>query len=182
MKRPIFHSRFPSCCLHMGGLNEKNETKVVSWDNPLTGPTLAENRLPPFRRAGMRCSIGQTSDSSRRSTSSTYLVLGSRPVFKANSNLAILNLSCGEAGTQEPATDSSACKGPCSRRSAGKVRHVHCAVLHCNTRSRGVSWKSRIKQAKDLPPDVGTPLVLRAGGRANAARQLQFRSRRLHQF
>ena len=56
----------------------------------------------------------------------------------------------------ELVTDSSACKKLCSRRGAGKIRHIHCPALwlqHAVAR-RQVAITRRA--GKDLAPDVGT--------------------------
>ena len=113
---------------------------------------------------------------SRKSTSATYLMLGKHPIFAASSTQTILSLSSGEAEfygavrcacrtpglkslmsdlsldvKAELVTDSSACKALCSRRGAGRIRHIHCPA-----------WWLRRKNAitrragKDLAPDVGT--------------------------
>ena len=75
-------------------------------------------------------------------------------IFAASSTQTILSLSSGEAEfygavrcacrtlglkslmsdlplevKAELVTDSSACKGLCSRRGAGKIRHIHCPAL-----------------------------------------------------
>ena len=53
-------------------------------------------------------------------------------------------------------TDSSACKGLCSRRGAGKIRHIHCPALwlqHAVARRQiGITRRA----GKDLAPGVGT--------------------------
>ena len=84
----------------------------------------------------------------------TYLMLGKHPIFAASSTQTTSSLSSGEAefhgavrcacrtlGLKSPmsdlslevkaelVTDSSACKGLCSRRGAGKIRHIHCPAL-----------------------------------------------------
>ncbi len=56
----------------------------------------------------------------------------------------------------ELVTDSSACKGLCSRRGAGRIRHIHCPALwlqHAVAR-RQIAITRRA--GKDLAPDVGT--------------------------
>ena len=56
----------------------------------------------------------------------------------------------------ELVTDSSACKGLCSRRGAGKIRHIHCPTLpfqHAVAR-RQIAITRRA--GKDLAPDVGS--------------------------
>ena len=90
----------------------------------------------------------------RKSSSATYLMLGRHPIFAASSTQTILSLSIGEAEfyrdvrcacrtlvlkslmsdlslevKAELVTDSSACKGLCSRRGAGKILHIHCPAL-----------------------------------------------------
>ena len=56
----------------------------------------------------------------------------------------------------ELVTDSPACKGLCSRRGAGKIRHIHCPALwlqHAVARRQiGITRRA----GKDLAPDVGT--------------------------
>ena len=138
----------------------------------------------------------------RKSTSATYLMLGKHPIFAANSTQTILSLSSGEAEfygavrcacrtlglkslmsnlslvvKAELVTDSSACKGLCSRRGAGKIRHVHCPALwlqHAVAR-RQIAITRRA--GKDLAPDVGTKAAMwcldwpRAKVQAEAASQ-----------
>ena len=90
----------------------------------------------------------------RKSLSATHLTLGKHPIFAASSTQTILSLSSGEAefygtvrcacGTlslkslmsdlslevkAELVTDSPACTELCSRRGAGKIRHIHCPAL-----------------------------------------------------
>ena len=90
----------------------------------------------------------------RKSSSATYLMLGGHPIFAASSTQTILSLSSGEAEfygavrcacrtlglksllsdlslevKAELVTDSSACKGLCSRRGAG--RFGTSTVLRC---------------------------------------------------
>ena len=90
----------------------------------------------------------------RNSSSATYLMLGKHPIFAARSTQTILSLSSGEAEfygavrcacrtlglkslmsdlsldvKAELVTDSSACKGLCSRRGAGRIRPS--TVLRC---------------------------------------------------
>ena len=89
----------------------------------------------------------------RKSSSATYLVLGRHPIFATNLRDTIFSLSSGEREfygavrcacrtlglkslldlslevKAELVTDSSACKGLCSRRGAGEVRHIHCPPL-----------------------------------------------------
>ena len=117
----------------------------------------------------------------RKSSSATYLMLGKHPIFAASSSQTILSLSSGEAEfygavrcacrtlglkslmtdlsldvKAELVTDSSACKGLCSRRGAGRIRHIHCPALwlqHTVAR-RQISITRRA--GKDLAPDVGT--------------------------
>ena len=50
----------------------------------------------------------------------------------------------------ELVTDTSACKGLCSRSGAGKVRHIHCPALA--RRQIGITRRA----GKDSAPDVGT--------------------------
>ena len=117
----------------------------------------------------------------RKSTSATYLMLGKHPTFAASSTQWILSLSNGEAEfygavwcacrtlglkslmsdlslevKAELVTDSMACKGLCSRRGAGKIRHIHCPAMwlqHAVAR-RQIAITRRA--GKDLGPDVGT--------------------------
>ena len=117
----------------------------------------------------------------RKSTSGTYLMLGKHPSFAASSKQTVLSLSSGEAEfygavrcacrtlglkslmsdlslevKAELVTDSSASKGLCSRRGAGKIRHIHCPALwlqHAVAR-RQIAITRRA--GKDLAPDVGT--------------------------
>ena len=117
----------------------------------------------------------------RKSSSATYLMLGKHPIFAASSTQTILSLSSGEAEFHgavrcacrtlglkslmsdlslevkaELVTDSSARKGLCSRRGAGKIRHIHCPALwlqHAVAR-RQIAITQRA--GKDLAPDVGT--------------------------
>ena len=117
----------------------------------------------------------------RKSSSATYLMLGKHPVFAASSTQTILSLANGEAEVYgavrcacrtlglkglvsdlslevkaELVTDSSACKGLCSRRGARKIRHIHCPALwlqHAVAR-RQIAITPRA--GKDLAPDVGT--------------------------
>ena len=100
------------------------------------------------------------------------------PIFAAGSTQTILSLSSREAefyGTvrcacrtlglrslmsdlslevkAELVTDSSACKGLCSRRGAGKIRHIHCPTSpfqHAVAR-RQIAITRRA--GKDLAPD-----------------------------
>ena len=94
----------------------------------------------------------------RKSSSAIYFTLGRHPIFAASSTQTILSLSSGEAEfygavqcacrtlgwksllpdlslevKAELATDISACKGLCSRRGAGKIRHIHCPALGFST-------------------------------------------------
>ena len=106
---------------------------------------------------------------------------GKHPIFAACSIQSILSLSSGEsefygAGRcacrtlglkslmsdlsldvkAELVTDSSACKGLCSRRGAGKIRHIHCPALwlqHAVAR-RQIAITRRA--GNNLTPDVGT--------------------------
>ena len=96
---------------------------------------------------------------SRKSTSATYLVLGKHPIFAASSKQTILSLSSGEAELYgavrcvcrtlvlkslmsdlsldvkaELVTDSSACKGLCSRLGAGRIRHIPLSCVVVPTR------------------------------------------------
>ena len=108
-------------------------------------------------------------------------MLGKHPVFAASSTQTILSLSSGEAEfcgavryacrtlglkslmsdlslevKAELVTDSSACKELCSRRGAGKIRHIHCRALwlqHAVAR-RQIAITRRA--GKHLAPDVGT--------------------------
>ena len=117
----------------------------------------------------------------RKSSSATYLMLGRHPIFAASSTQTILSFSSGEAefhgavrcacrtlGLKSPlsdlslevkaelVTDSSACKGLCSKRGAGKIRHIHCPALwlqHAVARRQiGITRRA----GKDSAPDVGT--------------------------
>ena len=117
----------------------------------------------------------------RRSSSATYFMLGRHPIFAASSTQTNSSLSSGEAkfygavrcacrtlGSKsllsdlsqevkaELAADSSACKGLCSRRGAGKIRHIQCPALWLQhavaRRQSGITWCA----GRDLPPDVGT--------------------------
>ena len=116
----------------------------------------------------------------RKSTSATYLMLGKHPIFAASSTQTILSLSNGEVEffgavrcacrtlglkslmselsldvKAELVTDSSACKGLCSRRGAGKIWHIHCPALWLQhavaRRQTGIARRA----GKDLAPDVG---------------------------
>ena len=95
---------------------------------------------------------------SRKITLATYLMLEKHPIFAASPTKTILSLSSGEAEfygavrcacrtlglkslmsdlsldvKAELVTDSSGCKGLCSRRGAGRIRHIHCPALCSNT-------------------------------------------------
>ena len=103
----------------------------------------------------------------RKSSPATYLMLGRHPIFAASSTQTILSLSSGEAefcGAVRCAcrtlglksllsdlslevkaklvSDSSACKGLCSRRGAGKFQRQQMGITR--------------RAEKDLAPDVGT--------------------------
>ena len=111
----------------------------------------------------------------RKSTSATYLMLGRHQIFAASSTQTILSLSSGEAefygavrcacGTlrlkslmsdlsldvkAELVTDSSACKGLCSRRGAGRIRHIHCPALWLQ-RVRERTWLQMSGQRRASP-------------------------------
>ena len=116
----------------------------------------------------------------RKSSSATYLMLARHPIFVGSSTQTILSLSSGEAELYgalrcacrtlglksllsdllevkaELVTDSSACKGLCSRRGAGKSRHIHCPALWLQyavaRRQIGITRRAE----KDSAPDVGT--------------------------
>ena len=117
----------------------------------------------------------------RKSSSATYLLLGRHPIFAASSTQTILILLSGEVKFYGPVrcvcrtlglksllldlslevkaelvTDSSACKGLCSRRGVGKIRHIQCLALwlqHAVARRQiGITRPA----VKDFAPDVGT--------------------------
>ena len=118
---------------------------------------------------------------SSKSTSATYLMLGKHPIFAASSTQTILSMSSGEAEfygvvrcacrtlglkslmsdlsldvKAELATDSSACKALCSRRGAGRIRHIHCPawwLQYAVARRKNAITR---RAGKDLAPDVGT--------------------------
>ena len=56
----------------------------------------------------------------------------------------------------ELVTDSSACKGLCSRRGSGKIRHIHCPALWLQHAVARRQIAITQHAGKDLAPDVGT--------------------------
>ena len=135
----------------------------------------------PWKVWGLTDSNWAACPVTHKSSSATYLVLGRHSIFAASSTQTIFCLSSGEAEfygvvrcacrtlglkshlsdlslevKAELATDSSACKGLCSRRGAGKVRHIHCPaqwLQHAVTRRQ---IRITHRAGKDLAPDVGT--------------------------
>ena len=129
---------------------------------------------------GLTDSNWAASPVTRKSTSATYFMLGKHPTFAASSTQTIFSLSSGEAEfygavrcacrtlglkslmsdlslevKAELVTDSSACKGLCSRRGAGKIRHIHCPALwlqHAVARQIAITRRA----GKNLAPDVAT--------------------------
>ena len=114
-------------------------------------------------------------------TSSTYLAFGRHPVLTATSTQGVIALSSGETDIYsavrcacrtlglnslmkdlgmevdaELVTDSTACKGLCSRRGAGKIRHIHCPALWLQHAIARRMLSIRKRPGKDLAPDVGT--------------------------
>ena len=123
-------------------------------------------------------SLCDTSRFHRRPSSS----LGRHPIFAASSTQTILSLSSGEAefygavrydyrtlgyivsyrtyhwnSRQTLVTDSSACKGLCSRRGTGKFDASQ-LVQHCgnNTPFTTTDCGQAHLSGKDLAPDIGT--------------------------
>ena len=56
----------------------------------------------------------------------------------------------------ESVTDSSACKGLCSRRGARRIRHIHCLALWLQHAVAQRQIAITRRAGKDLAPDVGT--------------------------
>ena len=131
--------------------------------------------------------------------SATYLMLGKHPIFAAGSTQTLLSLSSGEAEfyvavrcacrtlglkslmsdlslevKAEQITDSSARKGLCSRRGAGKIRHFHCPALWLqHAMARRHAGKEIAKKA-GIPEDTMWRLLVMFGlakgeGRAKQA-------------
>ena len=117
----------------------------------------------------------------RKSTSAAYLALGRHPILTATSTQGVIALSSGEAEfysavrcacrvlgltssifdlklevEAELVTDSTACKGLCSRRGAEKIRHIHCPTLWLQHAIARRLLSIRKRDGKDLVPDVGT--------------------------
>ena len=117
----------------------------------------------------------------RKSTSSTYLMMGRHPIYSGSSTQSIIALSSGEAefyGAVKTAcrlmglssllkdlkievdsilvTDSTACKGMASRRGTGKVRHIHCPALWLQQAISRKLISIQKKAGKSFCADVGT--------------------------
>ena len=114
-----------------------------------------------------------------KSSSATYLMLGKHPIFAASSTQTILSLASGEAEfygavrracrtlglkslmsdlsldvKAELVTDSSTCKGLCSRRSAGRIRHIH---HDDRLRSPGVRERTWLQMSGQRRASLKTP-------------------------
>jgi hypothetical protein len=117
----------------------------------------------------------------RKSTSSTHLMLGRHPIFSASSTQAIIALSSGESEfygavktacrllglrsllsdlkldmAAELVTDSTSAKGMASRRGAGRVRHIHCPALWLQQAIARRRLTIAKRAGKELSADTGT--------------------------
>ena len=117
----------------------------------------------------------------RKSTSATYLQLGSHPIYTGSTTQTVIALSSGESefyggvrcacrllglkallvdcGLEveaELGTDSAAGIGMASRRGAARIRHIHCPTLWLQQAISQKRLKIVKKLGTSLAPDVGT--------------------------